>query len=213
MLMPSALRYASHMEKLQEARDNQNLASKQRDVKAYYLYGPTGVGKTSGLIAFYGAENVFRVSSYKHPWDSYRSSQKILILDEFNGQIPFDLLLNVLARYPLLLPSRYRDRYAAFTEVWVVSNLPLERFYEDVRLSQPARWAALMRRFLGMYELHRDGGVTIDYLNEFSEETKREGLIGAELVKDALLIAKMQRQEEEEEARARAAALFSESKE
>lgn len=205
--VPQALRYSGHLEKLQEARDNQALSAKQRDVKAYYPYGGTGVGKTSGLISYYGAENVYRVSSYKHPFDSYRN-QRVLILDEFDSQVPFELLLNLLDRYPLLLPARYRDRYAAFTKVWVVSNLPLGRFYEEVRTTQTPRWAALVRRFLGEYELYASGAVRTHYLNETSEETKTEGLDGAEIVKLGLIMAREQRLEDAQRRKAEAAALL-----
>lgn len=207
--MPSALRYSSHMEKLQEARDNQNLSSKQRDVKAYYLHGGTGVGKSSGLIAFYGAENVYRVSSYEHPFDSYRN-QQVLILDEFDGNVPFELLLNLLDRYPLLLPARYRDRYAAVTEVWLVSNLPLNRFYEDIRRMQPQRWAALLRRLLAEYELVSNGQVIVHYRNESSKEAKVESAAGVGDIQLGLALVQEQRRKHEEERRAESDALLAE---
>ncbi len=61
-----------------------------RDVKALYLHGKTGVGKTRTLWERYGA-SMYRVSNYAHPWDSYRG-ESVLVLDEFyGGNIAFDL--------------------------------------------------------------------------------------------------------------------------
>lgn len=83
-------------------------------------------------------EDVYRVTNYKHPWDEYEG-EPVLVLDEYNSQLDFQFLLNVLDRYPLRLPCRYADRYAGWTEVWIVSNKPLsgQYIYED-EASRPA---------------------------------------------------------------------------
>lgn len=143
------------LRELQTARDNKTKPLELRGVKAFYLYGETRTGKTSYLFDQYGDE-MFRVSSYKHPYDAY-SDQPVLVLDDFSSQVPMDLMLNILDIYPMQLPCRYRDKWADFETVWVVSNLPLERQYTDVRDRCPEQWEAFRARFSQVYCMTADG--------------------------------------------------------
>lgn len=157
---PRALRYGRNLRDVEAARDNAANRSMLRDVKAFYLYGAPRVGKTMGVLTTYGLDDIYRVSTYKNPFDGYRS-QGVLVLDEFASQPDLGLLLNILDGYPLELPCRYQNRWAAFSRVWVVSNLPLERQYEEVQQSDRVRWEALRARFAGIYEMRKDGVRTV----------------------------------------------------
>ncbi len=152
----SALYFANRLRELERTLAFQR-GRGLRDVKALYLHGKTGVGKTRTLWETYGA-NMYRVSNYAHPWDSYKG-ESVLVLDEFyGGNIAFDLLLNVLDRYPLELPARYANKNACWTTVAVVSNVPLSEQYAEVQASNPRGWQALLRRFAGeVYELDEAG--------------------------------------------------------
>ena len=143
------------LRELQTARDNKTKPLELRDVKAFYLYGETRTGKTSFLFDQYGDE-MFRVSSYKHPYDAY-SGQPVIVLDDFSSQVPMDLMLNILDIYPMHLPCRYQDKWAEFKTVWVVSNLPLERQYTDYRDRCPEQWDAFRARFSQVYCMTADG--------------------------------------------------------
>lgn len=143
------------LRELQTARDNKTKPLELRDVKAFYLYGETRTGKTSFLFDQYGDE-MFRVSSYKHPYDAY-SGQPVIVLDDFSSQVPMDLMLNILDVYPMQLPCRYQDKWAEFKTVWVVSNLPLERQYTDFRDRCPEQWDAFRARFSQVYCMTVDG--------------------------------------------------------
>lgn len=103
--------------------------------------GKPGLGKTKSVLDG-DRSQIFRVTNYEHPFDDY-SGQSTLVLDEFAGQLPFQLLLNVLDRYPCKLPCRFHDTWAGWTTVWIISNKPLERQYQDV---EPQVRAALDRR-------------------------------------------------------------------
>lgn len=153
---PSALYFATRLRELERTLAFQR-GKELREVKALYLHGKTGVGKTRALWETYGA-SMYRVSNYAHPWDSYRG-ESVLVLDEFyGGNIGFDLLLNVLDRYPLELPARYANKNACWTTVAVVSNIPLSDQYTDIQASNPRGWQALLRRFAGeVYELDDSG--------------------------------------------------------
>lgn len=155
----SAARMARYASELVAARDRQLLKSTERDVTVRYLWGPSGVGKTRMLFNKYRNE-MYRVSDYDHPFDNYRG-EKILVLDEFYSQISHSLILNVLDRYPLTLPARYANKWAAYTEVWMVSNVPIDNQYMTVRQTNYEGWKAFRRRVTNVG--YMDCGGTISY--------------------------------------------------
>lgn len=149
---PSAYRYSSSLEALQNARDQEKFSTQMRDVNVTYLSGPPGVGKTRYVYDNFDAADVYRISDYEHPFDNY-AGQGVLVLDEFDSQIGFDLMMNVLDRYPLELPARYRNKWAAYTKVLIISNLPLGDQYSEVYWQQRTRWQALRRRIHHVQEM------------------------------------------------------------
>lgn len=62
----------------------------------------------------------------------------MLVFEEFHSEIPISAMLNYLDIYPLMLPARYHDRIACYTEVYITSNIPLEDQYRDARLLKEA---------------------------------------------------------------------------
>ena len=77
----------------------------------------------------------------------------MLLFDEFRSSLPFGDMLNYLDGYPLMLPSRYADKAACYTEVYLVSNIPLEKQYPNVQQEEPESWKAFQRRIHHCYEL------------------------------------------------------------
>lgn len=128
--------------------------NKYRDMRVTYLYGETGVGKTRYVYETYDGE-LYRVTDYNNPFDGY-NGQKVLVLDEFNSQLPFELMLLLLDVYPTELPARFHNKHAAYDEVWIISNLRLEEMYPSVQQSSPEQWKAFLRRIHNYYEMGKD---------------------------------------------------------
>lgn len=160
-LLKDSYKALSHVRGLRELEgviQAETWGNQEREVRVHYLWGAAGIGKTRGVYAKEGYRDVYAPGSYKHPWDNY-SGQRVLLLDEFAGQIEFEFLLKLLDRYPLLMPARYSDKWAAFTTVYIVSNLSLEQLYPEVQ-DDPARqeqWAALLRRLTTYEEMTTPG--------------------------------------------------------
>lgn len=131
-----------------------------REVEVTWLYGSAGAGKTSSVYQQFGFRDVYSVSTYANPWDSYRG-QSVVLLDEYAGQIDIPFLLKLLDRYPLMLPARYADRWAAFDKVVIVSNLSFHDVYGYMEKDEPERWAALCRRVTRYEHLDRERGKTL----------------------------------------------------
>ena len=101
----------------------------------------------------YGYSNCYRVTDYKHPFDTY-DGQDVIIFEEFRSSLNLADMLNYLDGYPLLLPCRYFNRQACYTKVFLITNIPLEWQYER---SSPQSRDAFLRRINGVIEYADDG--------------------------------------------------------
>ena len=146
-----------------------------RSLEVTYIFGKTGLGKSRSVMDKYGYENVFRVTDYVHPWDTYQC-QDVVVLEEFNSSFPMSRLLNYLDGYPLKLEARYSDRYACFTKVYIISNISLEEQYPNIRDEQREVWLAFIRR-IDKVIWYKDKDTTITY-DSTSEYFSRDPITG-----------------------------------
>lgn len=129
------------------------------DREIHFITGAPGVGKTSLVYKEHAAE-LYSVSQYRHPFDEYRS-EKVLLLDEFSGQIEFELMLKLLDRYPVSLPARYENKLALYEKVYLLSNLKLEHLYPEIQRNSPLQWQAFLRR-IDVYQEMIPGGSLVN---------------------------------------------------
>lgn len=130
---PAVRRHLNYLRAIEEASLRDKWSKTDRHVTTHFLYGPPRTGKTWGLThERYSYNEVYSITDWCHPWDSY-SQQRVLILDEFEAQPDFHLLCQILEGYPLELSARYSNRWAAWNEVWIVSNASLEEIVEIYR--------------------------------------------------------------------------------
>lgn len=170
-LSGKAARVLPWLEKMAGAQQAARFSQEDREVTVHYVWGKPGLGKTRSVLDG-DRSQIFRVTNYQHPFDDY-AGQRVLVLDEFDSQLPFQLLLNVLDRYPCKLPCRYRDAWAGWTTVWIISNKPLEKQYQDV--DSEVR-AALDRRISDYREFHEQSDE-----EWFAEDSWLDSLSGEEL--------------------------------
>lgn len=140
--------YMLNLEKIERARQavrEQQYRETFRQLETTYIWGPTGAGKTRGVMESHGYSGVYRVTDYAHPFDSY-AGEEVLLLEEYSSNFKIRDLLNYLDGYPLMLPARYSNRVACYTKVYIISNLCLSRQYPEIQYESPATYAALLRR-------------------------------------------------------------------
>jgi len=158
-----ALRNFSSLKEIQALVDAEEYGSRARPgIEAHYLHGGTGVGKTSAVYAKHGMHyrTIHSVDDYRmtaHPWDSYQA-QSVLLLDEFESNWSTQFMRKLLQPYPLQLAARYRNAFAGWETVWVVSNEPYWKQWQDEQASKTAL-AAVRRRFKTIGEMQSDGSV------------------------------------------------------
>lgn len=126
-----------------------------RQLDIVYIWGDTGTGKTRGVMEKHGYANVYRVTDYLHPFDGY-SGQDVILFDEFRSDLPLKDMLKYLDGYPLELPCRYMNKYACFTKVYIVSNIPIVSQYPQIYRESYESWLAFLRRINRIMHYTRD---------------------------------------------------------
>lgn len=103
-----------------------------RSVKVYWHVGESGSGKShtyTELCKALGADNVYLLTDYDNGgFDNY-CAESVLFMDEFKGNMKFQVLLNYLDCYPVQVHCRYANAYALWDEVHITSVFPPELAY------------------------------------------------------------------------------------
>ena len=144
------------------------------DLEVIYISGATGTGKTRGVLESNGYSNVYRVTDYKHPFDSY-NGQAVLAFDEFRSSLPIKEMLLYLDIYPIELPSRYTNKYACYNRIYIISNWSLENQYKEVQKDDVETWNAFLRRIHKVVIYEKDGTI-IEYpsVNDYFKNSFEE---------------------------------------
>lgn len=152
LAFPSAMNHLPRIDQARQTLRAEEFANTYRDVDVTYLWGPTGTGKTRGILEHYGYASVYRVTNYAHPFDGYQG-QAVILFDEFRSSLPLSDMLVYLDGYPVMLPARFSDKAACYTAAYLVSNIPLEDQYPHVQLNEPESYKALLRRIRRVWQL------------------------------------------------------------
>jgi hypothetical protein len=139
------LMYHRHIDQYLNTVKRELYKTKFRKLEVVYVYDIPGAGKTRTIMEHFGYLNVYRINDYEHPFDNYQY-EDVLLIDEFRGQFSIEMMLNLLDGYPLELPARYSNRYAAYKKVYIVSNMPFDSQYPRIKLNAPESFQALKRR-------------------------------------------------------------------
>lgn len=156
---PNNLRHISLIEKVRQAVAKENVKNSFRQLSVTYIYGETGVGKTRYVMEKYGYSSVYRVTDYKHPFDNY-NGERIICFDEYADSFGIRDFLTYLDGYPLELPCRYANRWAAYDTVYILSNTPINDQYRDVKFNNPSVWRAFLRRLTTIVQFFPDNRQT-----------------------------------------------------
>lgn len=142
---PSYCTKVNQIDTLRQTILSDKFSKEDRILNVTYIFGDTGSGKTRFVMNSFDYTDIYKVSNYEHPFDSY-NGQKVLLLDEFRSGFPISDLLQYLDRYPCRLPARYTDKVACYTEVYIISNEDLSEQYKTIQIEKPESFKALLRR-------------------------------------------------------------------
>ena len=161
-------RYMNKLKQYQQELLVEENKNKFRNLNVNYVFGITGVGKTRSIMEHFGYDNVYRITDYKNPWELY-NSQRIVMFEEFRSSLPIEQMLNYLDGYPLQLPARYSNKYACFTEIFIVSNWRFAQQYQFVQQDYPETYEAFKRRINGIFNICDDKSLA--FFNAYLKKT------------------------------------------
>lgn len=167
--------YILQIDKLDKIRANMlydRFRTKRRlNLKVTYIFGPTAVGKTRGILDKHGDQNVYRVTDEKHPFDEYLA-EPVICFEEFRSDYLLKDMLNYLDVYVLPLPARYSNKVACYERVYIVSNWPLEYQYEYAQRHDKKSYAAFLSRIHEVVEYLEDGTSIHQTVSTYFERRK-----------------------------------------
>ena len=151
--------YANHgVDKIEKFRQDylkEKYGQDDRDVKVTYIYGATRFGKTTYVRDNHDKKDICRITNYKTgTFESY-NAHKVLLLDEFTGKMDIEFVNNLLDKLPLELPARYSNRVACFTDIYIVSNLPMSELYKDVPTEVRKAFVERFHNIIFFYERYK----------------------------------------------------------
>jgi len=131
----------------------------RRNITTYVFWGASGIGKTRWAYDHYPACEIYKLDTNANGslWFDGYSCQKVLLIDDFSGWIPFRTLLNILDIYPYLCQIKGSSVYARWTTVVITSETPPDAWYANV----PGDASQLTRRLTHVCHLGFDATLTL----------------------------------------------------
>lgn len=113
------------------------LIASPRDFKTHVtvIQGPTGTGKSRHCMEEY-PDAYWKTRDQW--WDGYQNHE-IIIIDEFYGWIPFDLLLRMCDRYPLQVEVKGGKVNFRPSKIFITTNKNPRQWYKDAYFPALAR--------------------------------------------------------------------------
>lgn len=140
-------------------------------VAVYVIYGPSDKGKTYAAVNFFGKDNYYVLTCPATPgaklWFDCYNNQKVLILDDFQGDfVNFRYLLRLLDKYRMLVEVKGGHAWAQWDTVVITTNVHPAHWYTNVDTA-PLRRRINEIRYMeerGLYQImdweeHRVGDV------------------------------------------------------
>ena len=131
----------------------------RHNLRVIYISGPSRVGKTKSVFEKHESSDIYRVTDYAHPFDSY-SGQQVIVFDNFKTSLKLGEMLTYCDIYPVELPSRYVNKVACYDIVYIISTYPLEEQYKNVPKNDIQGWNAFIRRIDSVIVFNEDGTIT-----------------------------------------------------
>ena len=156
---------------------SRKFGSTWRDITVSYIWGTTGIGKSRTLADKFGYKNIYRVTEYdQRAFDNYEG-QDIIVFEEFRSLFKISQMLNYLDGHPLRLPCRFEDKQAAYTRVFITTNLPIYLQYKNIQTDEAGAWDAFRRRIHNIYNFDNK-----EELQKFLEDKPNKKSVQIEMV-------------------------------
>lgn len=105
---------------------------RRMDLHVHVFVSPTGWGKTSTIYNVFGEADIGTVDIAPGGIWFQATEAKVMLFDEFCGQIRATQMLRLLQEFPLCLPVKGGHRPCYWRVIFICSNTPPERWWSKV---------------------------------------------------------------------------------
>lgn len=169
--------YLKEFKKMNELRliRKKEIYSKQcRDVEVTYIYGSSGVGKSTYVNELVANDSVFRVDSFDKAAFTDYAGEDTLVIDEFKGQINLQFMNRLLDCFPLKVRGLCSLLPACFTKVYIISNFAYKDLYKPEQIENAGQYAGFVRRLNNIIKVEKGGVIKQLRETTFEEIPKSE---------------------------------------
>lgn len=127
--------YGRTLDKLEDDYNRKKI--RQHTTTCEWIYGETGCGKSHYAFKDFNPDTHFVYTEDKDWWDGYKG-QKIVILDDYRGSIPFNILIRMADCHPNLKVSRRAREPINFTSRHIIITScakPDEVYYNKLSIN------------------------------------------------------------------------------
>lgn len=172
--MPVYIKYETQINRAFEYKRKQKMKEINRNMKVIYIYGTSGLGKTTlaKMLAIKNGLTPFISSSSNDPFDGYEG-QEAIILDDLRGSsFPFADLLKILDMHTAsTVKARYKNVMLQSDTIYITSIKPPKEFYRSVFESEGEEYTQFVRRCESIVEM------TLNSLNIFVFDYNNKQLV------------------------------------
>ncbi len=128
----SYIKYSRGIEKVYFNHLSSSLGSWNQEISVKVIYGDAGTGKTRYVYDHHDPKDVYCLnkSNSNNIWFDGYDGQKVLILDDFYGWIPYGFLLQLLDKRRIRLEKKGGFTISQWTDVYITSNDHPEDWYQ-----------------------------------------------------------------------------------
>lgn len=132
MMLEDPMLYHQYGRTLDKIEDVYNRTKFRTEMtQGIWYYGPTGCGKSHAAFEGYSNETHYNLINDNGWWDGYRG-QETVIINDFRGWIPYDVLLQLVDKYPMSVKRRGREPLPFVSKrVIITSSLSPEECYHN----------------------------------------------------------------------------------
>lgn len=144
--LATRLKYPRGEEKIIAEEDRHNAMQQYKNgivPEVHVRWGPPGSGKTRFVYEQHEPDAIYEPTMRKcgtHWWTGYQG-EDVILLDEFNGQIPIRDFLRLIDRYPFSMETKGGHVWRLATKIYICSNNAPEDWYpgETLQFEKIAR--------------------------------------------------------------------------
>lgn len=149
-----------------------------RSVDVTFIYGPSGVGKTTYLARQYTPEQAFDVTNYDNSMFSNYNYQDVIILDEFVGNLSCRAFNLLVGFKPVDLRGLGCAKVSAYHHVYIISNYDLPTIIRKMTNNDHVLYKTIDRRINRIVHFKSENEIVIERDSEWEEVSEKDKALG-----------------------------------